>query len=290
MDVIYCYDGSFDGFLSCIFDSYRYREIPAAFHCGEEEVLSLFDVRTVPTDAGHSERVLRKVSACSQEAALLLRRGFLTCLPEREMHLYRLVAKLLRDGPGFLRNRSDETLYPVARAVQHLHGEVHLLKGFVRFSELGGVLAGEIEPKNRVLPVLGPHFCQRFHNETFFLYDRSHREALFHAPGTEGQTPLAVIRPLDSFQMAPPDENEARCRALWKRFYDTIAIRERYNPRRRMSHMPKRYWGVMTEFQDEAFFTPQSSPAGVSGPGAPTGIPAPEIPPESGQSVPASDP
>ena len=282
MDVIYHYDGSFDGFLSCVFDSYVYKEIPAGFSSGEDGVFTLFDSRTVLTVPDHAARVLRKVTALSPEAALLLRRGFLTCLPDKDPCLFRLVSKLLREGPGFLRNRSDETLFPVVKAVQHLHGEVHLLKGFVRFSDLGGVLGGEIEPKNRVLPVLGGHFTARFHNERFFLYDRTHKEALFHVPGQ------SVIRPLADFQMAPPDETEAHYRLLWKCFYDTIAIKERENPRLRMSNMPKRYWNTMTEFQGEDWFRPQSSPEAVSGPGAPAGISAPETLPPRGPSAPAS--
>lgn len=253
MEIFYHYDGSFDGFLSCVFDSYAQKEIPAGFSSGEDGIFTLFDSRTVPTDPEHAARVLRKIASLSPEAAVLLRRGFLTCLPEKELRLFRVVAKLLREGPGFLRNRSDETLFPVIRAVQHLNGEVHLLKGFVRFSDLGGVLGGEIEPKNRVLPVLGGHFAARFHNERFFLYDRTHREALFHVPGQ------SVIRPLADFRMAPPDEAEARYRLLWKRFYDTIAIKERENPRLRMSNMPKRYWSTMTEFQGEAYFQPASA-------------------------------
>ena len=284
MDVIYHYDGSFEGFLSCVFDSYAHKEIPAGFSSGGDELYTLFDFRTVPTDPDRAARVLRKVAALSPEAAVLLRRGFLTCLPEKELHLFRLVAKLLREGPGFLRNRSDETLYPVIRAVRHLNGEVHLLKGFVRFSDLEGVLGGEIEPKNRVLPELAGHFTARFHNERFFLYDRTHREALFHVPGQ------SVIRPLEAFQMAPPDEAEARYRLLWKRFYDTIAIKERENPRLRMSNMPKRYWGTMTEFQGEEYFKPRSSPGAVSGPGAPAGISAPGTPPPPGPSAPGSGP
>ena len=51
--------------------------------------------------------------------------------------------------------------------------------------------------------------------------------------------------------MAPQDETEANYRILWKRYYDTIAIKERYNPRGRMTNMPKRYWGTMTEFQND---------------------------------------
>lgn len=90
--------------------------------------------------------------------------------------------------------------------------------------------------------------------------------------------------------MAPPDETEASYRILWKRFYDTVAIKERYNPRCRMTNMPKRYWGTMTEFQGADYFKAQSSPAAASTPAAPGGISAPERHPGPGLSAPASAP
>ena len=283
-EMIYTYDGSFEGFLCCIFDSYANNEALTAITNDEDSAPILFPVRTIQTDSGHAGRVLRKLRKLSPYGEELVRRGFLTCMEDREIRLYRLVVKLLREGPGFLRNFSDETLHPVAAAVRHLNGEAHLLKGFLRFSELGGILGSEIEPKNRVLPILRGHFCARYQNEKFFIYDRTHHEALFYAAGK------AVIRPLADFQMAPPDETEAAYRLLWKRFYDTVAIRERENPKLQMTHMPKRYWATMTEFQDDSYFTPQSSAAAVPAPGVPAGRPAPETPPAPGRSAPASAP
>ena len=284
MEMVYYYDGSFDGFLSCIFESYANKEVLTAIYCDEDAVPTLFDCRSVTTDSAHAMRVLRKLIKVSPYAAELVQKGFLTCMEDKELYLYRMVVKLLREGPAFLRNFSDETLYPIACAVRHLEGEVHLLKGFVRFSELGGILGSEIEPKNRVLPLLRSHFCGRFREDQFFIYDRTHKEALFYAGAK------AVIRPLADFQMAPPDEREANYRLLWKRFYDTIAIKERENPRLRMTHMPKRYWNTMTEFQGEDYFKPQSSPADVAIPAVPDGISAPGIPPGCGPSAAASGP
>lgn len=283
-EMVYYYDGSFEGLLCCIFDSYANKEVLTAIYRDEDFIPTLFASRVIRTEQNHARRVFQKVMKCSPYAADLLRKGFLTCLPEKELYLYRLVVKLLREGPGFLRNFSDETLHPVAKAVQHLMGEAHLLKGFVRFSELGGVLGSEIEPKNRVLPVLRSHFCARYQGEKFFIYDRTHQEALFYASGK------AVIRPLEDFQMAPPDETEAAYRILWKRFYDTIAIKERYDPKCRMTNMPKRYWSTMTEFQGEDYFKAQSSPAAASIPAAPAGISAPARPPVHGPSAPGSVP
>ena len=199
-EMIYEYDGSFEGFLTCIFESYAQKEVLTAISCGEDIPFMLFPVRTVLTDRDHAARVYRKVVKLSPEAADLLRRGFLTCLPDREMHLYRLVVKLLEEGPRFLRDLSDETLYPILRAVRHLNGEVHQYKGFVRFSDLGGVLGGEIEPKNRVLPLLRRHFCDRYRNERFFLYDRTHqpcstpRAALPSGPWSTSRWPRRMRR------------------------------------------------------------------------------------------------
>lgn len=55
-DVIYQYDGSLDGFLCCVYESYVYKEAPAAFCC-DEDPLSLYEVRTVVTQPAYSQRV-----------------------------------------------------------------------------------------------------------------------------------------------------------------------------------------------------------------------------------------
>lgn len=47
-DVLYQYDGTFDGFLCCIHDSYLYKEIPVGFS-SDGDFLSLYEVRIVPT-------------------------------------------------------------------------------------------------------------------------------------------------------------------------------------------------------------------------------------------------
>ena len=248
METIYRYDGTFEGFLCCVFDSYVYKEYPAGFQDEDSLEPTLFPVRQVETDPRRAERVLVSLGKIDPYARELVVKGFLTCAPERERILYRFVRALYSRGRPLLRCLSDDAVLPLLKAVRHLDGEVHLLKGFTRFSEFEGMLAGEIQPKNRVLPLLRPHFCDRMYNEVFILYDRTHREALVHRPGQ-----WAIV-PLESFEMAAPSAREAQYRRLWKRFYDTVEIKERHNPKLRRTHMPKRYWETMTEFQDESCF------------------------------------
>ena len=155
---------------------------------------------------------------------------------------YTFVRKLMDEGPDFLRNQSDAAYYPVAKALRHMSGELEKLRGFIRFSEYSGVLGAEIEPKNRVLPLLRNHFCNRYANESFFIYDSTHKDLLLYSSGRS-----RMMR-VDSLQLALPGEEELCFRALWKRFYETVAIRERENPRCQNTFLPKRYRGTMTEF------------------------------------------
>ena len=60
-EMIYTYDGSFEGFLCCIFDSYANKEVLTAICRDEDFAPSLFPSRWIPTDRNHANRVLRKV-------------------------------------------------------------------------------------------------------------------------------------------------------------------------------------------------------------------------------------
>ena len=255
--VCFDYDGSYPGFLTCVFESYAHREEAVCFTSPEEDRLTLWPERHVDTDQAKAERVYRSLSKkISPQACRLVTQAFLTCLPERELHMYRFLRLGYQRGADITRDLTDDRVHVLWKAVQHLGSEAHLLKGFLRFSDQQGVLVGEIEPKNRVLPLLRPHFCTRYSGEHFLIYDRTHRELLIHQPSRW------AILPAEDFAPAPPGQEEVTYRRLWRRFYDTIAIRERENPRCRMTNMPKRFWGTMTEFQPDEGALPAPGPRG----------------------------
>lgn len=244
--VCYQYDGSFAGFLSCVFDSYVNREAPAEFRTPDDPCCSLYPLRTVEPDEAHAKRVYRSLSQkIGPRGQKAVARGFLTCLPHRELWLWRFIQMGYQRGPALLHDLTDPTVDTLRRAVLHLEHEAERYKGFARFSLLDGSLVGEIEPENRVLPLLMPHFCSRYPQESLLLHDRTHHEVLIHANGRR------AILPVEDFCMGAADETELAYRRMWRSFYDTISIEGRYNPRCRMNHMPKRYWGLMTEFQSD---------------------------------------
>lgn len=242
MPVVYAYDGTFAGFLSCVFESYSRKETPFDILPPDACQAVLYPCREVPTDQEKAGRVLRAVPArISPEALDITEHGFLTCAPQKELLLLRFLRLGFAKGGTVCSMLTEPTVAALLKAVRHLNHESHLLTGFVRFSDYEGALVAQIEPKNSVLPLLMPHFCDRYRGQAFLIYDRTHGEAL----AFDGAH--ARIGPVAGLTLPEAGEEELAYRKLWKLFYDTIAIQERENPRCRMSHMPKRFWRYMTE-------------------------------------------
>ncbi len=254
-NIIYRYDGSFDGFLCCVYESYARRELPDAILRPEDGQLSLFEMREIETDAAIAGRVLRSIPArISQEAMLLVERMMLTCAPAREKRALAFLRLGYKRGPGVMDMLGDEAVSAVVKAVRALEQEAHLYTGFVRFTENAGALSAIIEPKNRVLRLIAPHFLDRYPNEAFLIFDRTHQEAL------AAQNGRGRILPVEALKLPASDEIELAVRALWRQFHASVAIAPRKNKRCQRAHLPLRYRRMMTEFVAEPAPRPKGLP------------------------------
>lgn len=254
--LIYHYDGSFDGLLCCVFESYEKKEIPLDILLMDASQPQLFDGKAIPTDLQKANRVLASIPIKMGASALnFVRHAFLTCLDQKELYILLFLRLGYSHGPSVMNMLTNNVVNTLFKAVKHLDRESHLLKGFLRFSIFNNVLVGEIAPKNFVLPLLVQHFCERYPEERFLIHDKTHGMGLVYQPYKS-----AVI-PIDALEMPEADEEEQAFRELWRLFYDTIAIQGRYNPECRMSHMPKRYWKYMTEFSSTQKNLPPKLPS-----------------------------
>lgn len=245
-NLIYRYDGSFDGLLTCVFESYARHEMPDAILAPDDQQTMLFESRRVETDYVKSERVLRGVMAkISPEAADFIRMAHLSCLFERDRRILLFLKLGFTVGPGVMNRLADARVNALMSGVRYLEREAHHYMGFVRFTEIDGVLASVIQPKNRVLPLLDPHFSDRFNGEKFIIHDAAHRCALMHMPG------CSRIVPMDALRVTVTDARELQVQALWRRFHETVAIEGRLNPQLQRSNMPLRFRPEMTEFQPD---------------------------------------
>ncbi|NCC08391.1 MAG: DNA metabolism protein [Clostridia bacterium] len=251
-DMIYLYDASFEGFLTCVYDCVYNREMPVDIICADDAQPSMFLQKNIETDNEKAARVYESIprKICG-EAAELVRAVFLSCAAQKEMLILRFLLLGYRRGAQAMYLLSNPDVAPMYSAERHLKNEVHLLLGFVRFSDYGEVLAAVIHPKNFVLPYMQTHFVKRFMCENFIIYDEVHKAALVY------YNAHSEIISLDALTLPPLLEDEKEYRAMWAAFYKTIAITARENPRCRMTHCPKRYWQDMLEVRPELDKTPK---------------------------------
>ncbi len=245
-DLVYQYDGSFDGFLCCVFRAVYQKEDPLAIFPEDSAQATLLETVLIDTQPDKAARVRKSIPAkMGSDALRVVQWYFLSALEDKEVTLLTFLRLGYRVGSPILRMLTDPCVHKVVTAARNVANEAHLLKGFTRFSQHGGALTAEIEPKNDVLPILARHFRARMPGESFLIYDRTHRMALLCSGG------CCQIFPLERLELPKADGREQLYRKLWTRFYDTVSIESRYNPQCRLTHMPKRYWAMMTEFQPE---------------------------------------
>jgi len=243
-DIIYRYDGSLTGFYCCVHASIYGHELPWDIQPDTEPQISLLQSKTIPTNLTQAAKVRKAIhDKISQPALELCEHVFLSCLVRKEIAILQFLVAGFETGAGIMSRLTDPAIDPLLRAERHLLGEAHLLTGFIRFKDHDSKLMATITPKNFVLPLLIPHFTDRYAMETFLIHDKTHQAALVYA------NRRAELAWLDGELPNGISETEQYHQDLWRQFYQTIGIKERNNPRCRMTHMPKRYWENMIELQ-----------------------------------------
>ena len=180
-DVVYLYDGSFEGFLCCVYESFAQHEIPFAVWTPQRETATLYPVKEISTDPAIARRVFasfgKKLGA---ETEYLVSRDFLSGQEDKELLLLRFLHLAFALGPGTVKLEGHPVVAPLYAMKKSLDWEVDKFQGFVRFEEHEGMLGAVIHPKNYILPLLRPHFCGRFPEEDFMIYDAVHQAVLLH--------------------------------------------------------------------------------------------------------------
>ena len=246
-NIVYRYDGSYQGFLCCVARCCNERRLPQAIQLLDEPQGTLFDVRVIDTQPHLAQQVERSVKErISPQVRDMLRRGYLTCMEEKELRLIRFLLLGYRHGAKVTEFSVNEDVHAIDKALLYLKNEAHYCVEFLRFTDCGNFLAATLTPNNRVLPVIAGHFTQRFNTENFLIYDKTHGMVFLHETGAQSRGLFFLT---DSLELPEAGAEERRYQDLWRRFYDTIAVEGRINPQLRRGNMRMRYWPNMTEFQ-----------------------------------------
>jgi len=260
--VDYLYDGSFEGFLTCVHSHYYEERAAGIYPAGGYQSSLVFPNRVVVTDAQKAEAVYDAIEAkISRQALQRTYHIFLSSDPEKDNIAFRYLCLGFRLGGKIFSLHSDPIVFAAQQTERKVSLEVHRLMGLIRFSVLQMVPEGDavlpcvdsrgmrppeilyakLQPDHDVLELLGEHFSDRFKNEPFILHDERRRKALFSQQGNW------YIAPLDPRALPEYSKEEKEYRRLWKQYFESIAIEERKNPKCQKRFMPVRYWKNLTE-------------------------------------------
>ena len=242
--------------LSCAFESFLQKELPIQIIIGD--AVSMFETKYIATDRLKADRILKSVPIkIGAEALMYVRYIYLANIDQKELSLIHFLiegykhkskfVQILDTGFGPSRRMlagvvSNPHIAKINKGVNLLTLESMRFVQFVRFEDYSGKLISVIEPENNILPLISEHFVDRYPNEDFLIYDKTHRLGLIY---TDGQ---ARIEQIEDFCLPARGEEELAYQKLWQLFYDTISIEERRNERCRMNFLPKKYRKNMTEF------------------------------------------
>ena len=247
--MVYTYDGSFDGLLSVIFETYRLRQ--EAEDIVEESVLQpgLFgQPLAVPTAVNHAKRVRQGLTKRNgKDVVRILYHCFLSEQPNIEMLIYRFVRLSISSPENILENFREPDVLKIHRIERQIHREEHRMHAFVRFQETqDGLFVALVNPDFNILPLLSPHFKDRYPAFKWLIYDTKRRYGLYH------EHHKARFVTLDDQHHRYLSEEiltsaETDYQALWKTYFKSVDIPERRNMKLHLQHVPKRYWKYLVE-------------------------------------------
>lgn len=254
---IFICDDSLEGIFTGIYDGWHWgaKGLPIEIVTKEPEYPEFFCTCVhIPPDPEKAHKVARSVrrklgyevyeAVCY--AAVSVHQGKGTAI-------FRVLLRALgggrcdRDVMEALTDPDVNLVFRLRTKVWHEH---HRYLGFVRFRDVGGgVLFSRITPENDILEMLAPHFADRFPNESWMIYDDKRNKVLTHPKGGQCSVHTEVV--LDAAQKETLSETE-EFEQLWKVFCESIAVRERKNPKLQQQFVPLKFRSNMMEFSRES--------------------------------------
>ena len=285
--ITYVFDGTIDGLLTAVFDSFFLHQEPQVLlAAGEQLPLFADEPHVVVTDNEKASRVWKGLEKRLSAAGLrVITLSWLSEERALNQPLFNYICKVFRlpaGSPSIEQNASDLDVLAVRNTCRRVLHEQLRMKQFIRFQKAkDGTYLAVVSPDHNVLPLIIDHFQDRFNDQPWLIYDAKRHYGYYYSPSSisptlssEGRetadacdTPLlgvenrggAIRVTFEDEASVPFDLTGGKLNAdvlssddtlfqqLWRTYFKAICIRERINPRKQLSDMPRRYWKYMTE-------------------------------------------
>ena len=267
--LVYLFDNTLDGLLTAVFDSFFLKQQDVTL-LAEGEQLPLFadEPHHVVTDGEKAERVWKGLEKqLSNDGLHMITISWLSEERTLNQPLFNFICKVFRlKVKNLERNASDADVLEVRNCCRRVLHEQLRMKQFIRFQKAkDGTYLAVVSPDHNVLPLITDHFQDRFNDQPWLIYDAKRHYGYYYSlasdpsPKDEGRDNKVIRVTFEDEATVPFDlsngkmnadilsENDQLFQDLWRTYFKAICIKERMNPKKQLSDMPRRYWKYMTE-------------------------------------------
>ncbi len=243
-------DATFDGLLTAIFEAYAAGQPPDAIESAGHIQCGLFQRRVpVATDIGKADRVWKGLkSHLGLKRRRMLFEAYLSASPGVETAILRYVRDTISGSSHRKTTAHLAAHIQIEKLAHQVRREAHRLKGFIRFQQTSeDQYLAFIAPQYDVLPLVRKHFESRFADQSWIIYD-THRDyglSYNRRRTRELRLKASQIEAFNRDQIT----HEQHCQTLWRRYFASVNIPQRNNPRLHLRQLPRRYWVYLTEKQ-----------------------------------------
>lgn len=241
--MILIYDGSFEGFLSLIYNVYYEKLKPIKIYKNIPNEILFEEIKHIETKDDNSQKVFDSMKKIFPKNIVQKILNIFMCdTKDFEMQLLEFIILGFKN-PSELFNINNSCVFYINNLEKELFKNVHRMYAYTRFEELeDGSLYAKIESNFNVIYFLAKHFIKRFNNQNFIIHDIK-RKIAFIKNGTNIQ-----IENISSFETPNYSQNEEKFQKLWKSFFNAVSIKERENKKLQQSQVPLIYRTYMSEF------------------------------------------
>lgn len=243
---IYIYDGTFDGLLTVYFYAYKDHDIDSI--CTQEQYQPT--LHAIPkqciTEPDKAERIRNSIDAkLSHTVMYNLYLLYLSELPNCDLLGLQYLRLCYSQGIAINQAKQHPVIHQVEAYRYKVTRELNRIEGFLRFQKLDETTYyAKFSPDHNQLPLLKRHLETRFADQKWIVHDERRNCALVY---NLQQSLLIPFTAEDAHVLLDGKEDDYI--ALFQRYFNTIAIKERTNKRLQDQYMPYRYRKYMPETQ-----------------------------------------
>ena len=249
--MIFLYDGTFEGFLSAVFDAFPAKEDVVIEKKEKSQSVLFTEIREIETSSEKAERVADKLlSICGKRGFSAIVYIFLSETESCETYAFYLIKSVIKYGTKAFSRFQDEKIARAMEIRKKVSKECERFLGILRFSELSnGIFYAPCEPDFNILPIIASHFYERLSGTKWMIHDLRCGIAVYHCDGKTENVEFIdeMTSHLNMSTLLGKSENEEDFARIWSGYFKIIAIETRKNPKLQRQFMPQRYWKYITE-------------------------------------------